>query len=422
MRNARILLPIFFVVLAIDLATKNTLMGRLTYLLGAILLVTFLWSWFNIRRIQVFRQTRSRRAQVGQYVEERFAVRNLSMLPKLWLEIDDQSTLPGHHAGRVVNSLGGRKQRGWQVRTLARRRGRYTLGPITLSTGDPLGLFRFERHLPATSSMVVYPATIDLPRFEPPIGQLVGGEALRLRTQYVTTNVSGVRDYVPGDSFNRIHWPSTARRDRLLVKQFEIDPTADVWIVLDMQRDVQAGPPLLDQERSMLPAMLANGKQPDLITPNTEEYGVTVAASVARHFIIRNRSVGLITYGQDREVVQLDRGERQLNKILETLAVIRAVGRAPLEQVLTAEERLFGRNSVVIVVTASAFDPWVPILRDYRRRGASSVAVLVEASTFADNQPSAINVVGSLIASGVPTYLVKNGDAIDAALGQRASV
>ena len=421
MRNARLLIPIFIVVLAIDLATKNTLMGRLTYLLGAILLVTFVWSWLNIRRIQVFRQTRSRRAQVGQYVEERFAVRNLSLFPKLWLEIDDQSTLPGHHAGRVVNSLAGRKQRGWQVRTYARRRGRYTLGPITLATGDPLGLFRFERHLPATSSMVVYPATIDLPRFEPPIGQLVGGEALRLRTQYVTTNVSGVRDYVPGDSFNRIHWPTSARRDRLMVKQFEIDPTADVWIVLDMQRDVQAGQPLSDNDREMLPAMLANGQAP-LIAPNTEEYGVTVAASIARHFIIRNRSVGLITYGQDREVVQLDRGERQLSKILETLAVIRAVGRAPLEQVITAEERLFGRNSVVIVITASAFDPWVSILRDYRRRGASSTAVLIEASTFGDNQPSAINVVSSLIASGVPTYLVKNGDAIDAALGQRASV
>ncbi|MFN8483391.1 MAG: DUF58 domain-containing protein [Anaerolineae bacterium] len=422
MRNARLLIPIFVLVLAVDLATKNTLMGRLTYLLGAILIVSFLWSWLNIRRIQVFRQTRSRRAQVGQYVEERFAVRNLSMFPKLWLEVDDQSTLPGHHAGRVVNSLAGRKQRGWQVRTYARRRGRYTLGPITLSTGDPLGLFRFERHLPATSSMVVYPATIDLPRFEPPIGQLVGGEALRLRTQYVTTNVSGIRDYVPGDSFNRIHWPTSARRDRLMVKQFEIDPTADVWIVLDMQRDVHAGPPLDEREREMLPAMLANGVPPPPLTPNTEEYGVTVAASIARHFLIRNRSVGLITYGQDREVVQLDRGERQLSKILETLAVMRAVGRAPLEQVLTAEERLFGRNSVVIVITSSAFDPWVSILRDYRRRGASSVAVLVEASTFAANQPSAINVVSSLIASGVPTYLVKNGDAIDAALGQRASV
>ena len=40
------------------------------------------------------------------------------------------------------------------------------------------------------------------------------GEALRRRTHYVTTNAAGVRDYAPGDSFGRIHWPSTARRNR----------------------------------------------------------------------------------------------------------------------------------------------------------------------------------------------------------------
>lgn len=421
MRNARILLPVFFLVVAINLSTQNTLLGRLTYLLGGLLALGFLWTWFNIRKVQIVRQTRARRAQVGSYTEERFVVRNLSRIPKLFVEVRDMSTLPGHQASRVVNSLPGKRQRGWQVRTFARRRGRYTLGPVTIATGDPLGLFRFERHLPQTSSMVVYPATIDLPRFEPPIGQLVGGEALRLRTQYVTTNVAGIRDYVPGDSFNRIHWPSSARKDRLLVKQFEIDPTADVWIVLDMHRDVQAGSVLEDEDQERLPAMLDTDRLRWTLAPNTEEYGVTIAASIARHFLVQNRAVGFITYGQDREVVQLDRGERQLSKILETLAVIRAVGREPLEQVLTAEERLFGRNTIVIVVTSSMFDPWVPIMRDYRRRGAHSVAVLVEASTFGD-APSSLGVFSSLAASNVPTYLVKNGDPIDVALGQRASL
>jgi uncharacterized protein (DUF58 family) len=43
-----------------------------------------------------------------------------------------------------------------------------------------------------------------------------------------------VRDYEPGDSFSRIHWRSTARRDRLVVKEFELDPLADIWIVPDM--------------------------------------------------------------------------------------------------------------------------------------------------------------------------------------------
>ena len=420
LRNARILIPLLIVVMIINFSTQNVLLGRLTYLLAGILILTFVWTWLNSRGVRIRRQTRSRRAQVGQYVEERFVVRNTTRLPKLWIEVHDESSLPGHQASRVVNSLAAGRQRGWQARTFARRRGRYTLGPLTLSTGDPLGLFRYEKHYPETSAMVVYPATINLPRFEPPMGQLVGGEALRLRTQNVTTNVAGLRDYIPGDSFNRIHWPSSARKDRLLVKQFEIDPTADVWIVLDMQREVQAGTPLEDDDiEDVLPAALEAEKPQLVLAPNTEEYGVTVAASIARHFLVMNRAVGLITYGQDREVVQLDRGERQLSKILETLSVIRATGRTPLEQVLMAEERLFGRNTIVIAITSSTFDQWAPVLRDVRRRGAHSVAVLVEASTFGQ-APPALNVVSTLIASGVPTYMVKNGDPIDIALGQRA--
>ena len=66
------------------------------------------------------------------------------------------------------------------------------------------------------------------------MGILPGGDALRRRTHYVTTNASGVRDYAPGDSYSRIHWRSTARRDRLIVKEFELDPLADIWIVPDM--------------------------------------------------------------------------------------------------------------------------------------------------------------------------------------------
>ena len=89
--------------------------------------------------------------------------------------------------------------------------------------------------------MIVYPATIELPAFAQPLGQLPGGEVMRRRTHYVTTNVAGVREYAPGDSFNRIHWPLTARAGRLIVKEFELDPTADIWLFLDMQQEVPAG-------------------------------------------------------------------------------------------------------------------------------------------------------------------------------------
>jgi uncharacterized protein (DUF58 family) len=53
--------------------------------------------------------------------------------------------------------------------------------------------------------------------------------------------VASVRDYAPGDSFNRIHWPSTARTGQLIVKEFELDPMADIWLFLDLEKRVQVG-------------------------------------------------------------------------------------------------------------------------------------------------------------------------------------
>jgi uncharacterized protein (DUF58 family) len=206
-----------------------------------------------------------------------------------------------------------------------------------------------------------------------------------------------------------------------MVKQFEMDPTADVWLVLDMDRDVQVGTLREVPINTTGPAVLWAPTLKFQIDPTTEEYGVTLAASLARHFLNQNRSVGLITYGQEREVVQLDRGERQATKILEALAVIRAQGRASLEQVIAAEERSFGRNTTVVVVTASTGERWVDALRDLKRRGVRVVVILLEASTFGQ-APSSLDVVSSLAANLIPTYLVKCGEPVDEALRQRVGL
>ncbi len=415
MRRARVLIILWFVVVGATLLTGRYLLVRLHYLIGATLVLSVLWTWSNIRGIQLVRQTRSRRAQVGEFAEERFVVRNNSWLPKLWLEVRDESTLPDHWASRVVNSLAPHRQRGWSVRTYCRRRGRFTLGPITIASGDPLGLFRFERHIPTTTTIIVYPATFDLTGFELPGGRLAGGGAMRRRAHYVTTNVAGVRDYAPGDSFNRIHWPSTARTGRLIVKQFEMDPTADIWIVLDMDQAVHVDRLMEEQLDLQQPAVLWTRSLKAEIDPSTEEYGVTLAASLARHFLAQNRSLGLIAYGQERQVVQLDRGERQVAKILETLAVIRAEGRWAIEHVLAAEERAFSRNTTVIIITPSTSVTWVAAVRDLKRRGVQVLAILLEASTFGQ-APSSLEVVTSLAANNVPSYLVKRGDDLETVL------
>ena len=404
---------------AFALQTGRPLAYNLAYLVTAVIVLSYLWAWANVTWVQVGRFTRGRRSQVGKMAEEQFEVSNRSILPKLWLEVRDHSTLPGHLSSRVLNTLGGRKRQRWMVRTYCQQRGRFRLGPMTLSSGDPLGLFHLQRHLPATSTIIVYPATVDIPAFAPSVGYLPGGEAMRRRTHYVTTNVSGVRDYAPGDSFNRIHWRTTARTGELMVKEFELDPTADVWLFLDMHSAMHVAAPWVPEMERRGPAVLWKEREKLELIPSTEEYAVTAAASLAKHFLARGRAVGLIAHGRRREVIQADRGERQINKILETLAVMEATGHIPISQVVAAEGRHLSRNTTLIVITPSTSLDWVASLRDLRRRGLQGVAVLLAANTFgaADSWQAA---QAELIASGLLTYLVREGDSLAAALSQRA--
>lgn len=407
------------VCLTLALATNRDLFYNLTYLIATVLALSWLWAWVSVRSVRIGRRTRSRRSAVGKTAEESLTIRNAGLLPQVWVEVCDHSTLPWHRISRVVNALPPKQQRNWAVRTVCKRRGRFILGPMTLSSGDPLGLFRFNRELTPTSDMIVYPAVIPIPSFAPPLGQLPGGDAVRGRTHYITTNVAGVRDYAPGDSFNRIHWKSTARTGRLIVKEFELDPTADIWVFPDMHREVQCQIDRSEEEpEDPIVAILRGRKKASIdLDPSTEEYAVTVAASVTQHFIYKDRAVGLVLYGDKREVIQPDRGHRQLTKILETLAISRAAGDAPLTQVLLTEGDRLGRGVTIVVITASLDRRWVAAARELMRRGGRVIAVVMDPQSFGGSR-RADELLGELHMSRIPTYLVQQGDDLALALSQ----
>ena len=399
------------------LLTGRDLVYSLAYVLGLLIIISFIWSWTSLNWLHIARLTRTRRTQVGRPLEERFTVTNTSLLPKLWLEVRDHSDLPAHFASQVVHNLGSKGQYSWRVVTTCRQRGRYQLGPVRLITSDPFGLFPMQRDLPATTHVVVYPITFDIHHFALPLGILPGGDALHRRTHHITTNVSGVRDYMPGDSFGRIHWPSTARRNRLIVKEFELDPLADIWIALDMSIWSHV-PPRKKAEPDLEPGELP-WMRPEQVAmvSSTEEYAVATAASLAQHFLRQDRAVGMVAYGQSNEVIQADRGERQLNRILETLAVLRAKGQMPLPDMLNSEAHLFARGTTVIAVTPTPDEKWAIAARQLARRGLRVVSVLIDGESFGGQRSSA-PVVNLLAAGGMISYMISEGDNITAVLSQ----
>jgi uncharacterized protein (DUF58 family) len=407
---------LWLLALIFALGSRRSLAYDIFYFLTGVIVVALVWASLNIRGLAFKRGMRAQRSQVGKYFEESHELLNRSRWPKLWVEVRDFSTLPGHQVSRVINSLGGRSVSRWQTRTLCHQRGRFVLGPVTVTSSDPLGIFRFTREIPGTSSLVVTPATVPIPHFSPPIGYLPGGETMHRRTPYITTSVSGVRDYTPGDSFNRIHWPSSARTGRLISKEFELDPLSDVWILLDMHDDAQAETPWIVDSTEPMPWLQRRAEPGILLPPSTVEYGVTIAASLAQHFLQADREVGFLSYARTREVIQPDRGERQLSRLMEILAVIQGNGSIPLAQVLASEGAHLARHTTLIVITPSTDHRWVTVLRGLRARGVNGVAVLLAGRTYGP-APDWEPVLADLQASGLATYLVRRDDDLSDALG-----
>ena len=370
----------------------------LAYALVAALILSSAWMALSLRGIAFSRTTPIARAQVGERLEERLALENRSWFPKLWVQVSDASTLPGHHAG-YVSSLGAHKRITWRARTLCRQRGRYMLGPVSATTGDPLGLFQQTLPLAPAYPLLVLPNVVPLETFGLYPGVMPGRGRGSQRSLQTATNVVTVRNYVPGDPLTHIHWRSTARTGQFMVKEFDLDPTVDVMILLDLNPRVQAG----------------EGEQ------STEEYGVTIAASIASYLLRQKQlAVGLAVSGMPDGRLQLDRGERQLDRALELLAVAHPLEATPVSEALALEAVHLARGSVIVMITASTDLDWPEGVHHLLQRGVRPFIVSLNPQSFDANVGDNRFVLNALTAVGVPALSVRQGDDLAAVLSEGA--
>jgi uncharacterized protein (DUF58 family) len=358
----------------------------LTYVLFTLFVLSWLWARYSLRKMTFRRMAAGGRVQVGEVFDERLMLDNLSIMPKLWVQVTDSSTLPGHRAGYVA-SMGGRKRAMWRARTNCRRRGRFYLGPVTAISGDPFGLFRRRIHLAPARDILVLPRVLPITTFTLFSGGLPGRGRSSRRALQTTTNATTIREYASGDALSRIHWRSTAHYNKLMVKEFDLDPAVDVWLFLDLHDSVQAG----EGEHS------------------TEEYAVTIAATLATYLLRQDLSLGMIVNGEHREFLSLDRGDRQVERILELLAVIHAGSGPELKEALALDALHFGRNTAAIVITPSDSRDWHDGLRHLQRRGVQVAVVGLDAASFA-KKPSDEDTLAFLEGAGIPVLRIKCGE------------
>ena len=360
----------------------NKIFLRLLITWAVIILLGFFWTTFSLAGVRIHRHARILRLQVGQTFVERYDIINQSPLPKIWIKLVDQSNISTSEGSRMITYLRRRESRSFNTFSMLKYRGVFKLGPTIITSGDVLGLFSISRKFESDARLLVLPYMEDIKNFPAPFGILPGGRALRLKTTEVTPYSAGVREYIHGDPLRRIHWPSSARKDKLIVKEFEKDPLAEVWIFLDAYKNIHVETLREDNKEGLGSIIWADRRRKFKLPPSTFEYSVCIAASIARYYINQRREVGLSTCGSTHLILPADRGERQMAKILDNLALLTSEGNMPLFLLVTSHLPSLIKGSTAIIITASTEEDVIMTSNSLLSHGISPVIVLVDAGTF----------------------------------------
>jgi uncharacterized protein (DUF58 family) len=327
--------------------------------LGGCWLVSYLWARSLQRNLHLERAMRFGWVQVGDKLEEQFILYNDGWFPATWVEVSDQSNLPGYSIARTTG-VGGQSQNIWHTAGLCSRRGVYTLGCTTIRSGDPLGIHQVELVYPESVTLMVMPPVISLPSIEITPGGWLGEGRPRPNAPEQTVSASGVRQYAPGDGVRLIHWPTTARLNEPYVRLLEGAPAGDWWIVLDFERSVQV-----------------YGNESE----TTEELGVILAASLADRGLRAHRSVGMLASGKEPIWMRPETGDHRRWEILRALALLEP-GDTPLASLLESAAPVLSRQSSLIIITPSLKSEWLKPLANLFWRGSTPTVIMIDSASF----------------------------------------
>lgn len=342
--------------------------------IGGAWLLAVLWVLSLKRGLTIERDIHLAWATVGEAVPERLKVINRSWLPALWVEIIDTS---GSLADpiRLVSDVAAHATRTRHPNHLCRRRGLYIFGPTQLRTSDPFGIYTLTLHNPHSNTILVTPPLLPLAQLRLSPGGWAGDQQRMSGALVREISDAGVRNYLPGDSLKRIHWPASAHYDTLIVRQLEGATSGDWWIFVDLNASEQAG----------------SGQD------STLELSIILAASLAVRGLREGRRVGLALAGPELAWLEPRSDPAQRWRILRALAKAEAGSHSLVELLALGRPT---RTATLILITPTPKPAWVAAARRGRRRG-SITALLVDPVGFGSptDQSKLVRVLAN---SGIP--------------------
>jgi uncharacterized protein (DUF58 family) len=350
---------------------------------GLVLAVVLAVAWVRLSSEPPFvdRHGTTRDVVEGDDIRIDLVVNALSTLPPPTLVAHER---PGRLGERRVelHRVGGRRfAGGYELREVPR--GRYAFDAVQLTVEDPFALAAATVEQGEPQALVVYPRLVDLDRlFSEGGAHAQDGRRLLLRRP-TGFELHSVREYIEGESLRKVHWPTTARRGQLMVKELEDAPRDEVVVLLD--GDVRAG------------------------TDAAFDVAVRAAGSVLQAHVRRGRRCALVVNSAARHAQSVTT-DADWRRALEALAAAERDGVTPAFALLQSNGGAVARSLELVVVTSRVDAPLADRLvqRALSRRGTSLV--------YVEPDPEPVPQLLRLQTVGIPIAIVREGDDLRAAL------
>jgi uncharacterized protein (DUF58 family) len=384
---------ISLLIFIVALTSQYLLLERLFILVAFLLLLSYLIARSGTWGLKGNLIQPVRYQQAGKSFQVKAVVKNPGRLPKPFLVLNIKSNLIDSNTQNTPVNLGRGSTFNLSLPVTFPSRGLYKIGPLTAQSGDPLGVFRFKKKLDEKVEVLICPPTLELPLFNLSTEQESGLNHNNWKISESGSLVRGVRDYVQGDSFSRIHWRSTAHKGKLVVKEYEVESVEKIWLFLDLSKNNHSG----------------NGVE------STEEYCITIAASILKKYCEAGQQTGLIAQGESYCYFYPRSGSLNLWPILEAMAVMKANGSVPLFRIINRAYEQLDPNAVAVIITPGADSHLVDAIIRLKKRGPKLTVILLDAYSFGGENDTE-RAAKSLRYFNIPTWVVKKGDNLAEAL------
>jgi len=241
-------------------------------------------------------------------------------------------------------------------------RGRYELEGADLYFFDPFGLFFLKKRLRAGSELYIYPRVFTVSA----LPAMVKGNApwfgigSSRRTGGDDEEFFGIRDYRDGDPLKTIHWVSSARMNKLIVKQFQRQSYCRATMIFNLEKE----------ERGQM-------------RESPGEYMISIAASLAKYLLANDVAVEVIAH--TGEVFQLasNKGQEHMEEILRFLTVAACESSVGFAELFQEFYRSIPESSNLIVIMRDKdWDSFLSVLAQEKKEIGIVPVIIISSSFF----------------------------------------